>query len=185
MASKLPLLSMHFLAYATMLTVLGIWGGPYLFDVHKLGGVQRGNVLLAMGMAQTLGILAYGPMDRMLGSRKKVVFGGALVSQPPLWLAVALLIATCFFCAFGTVIVAQGRTLFPDRLGGRAVTTVNMAQCLGLTVLPAITGYVVEAFGATDLAYRTVFATLAGGLLLGLIPTRAPRTTRPVKQTGI
>jgi predicted MFS family arabinose efflux permease len=51
----LPLLSMHFFAYATMLTVLGIWGGPYLFDVHKLDGVQRGNVLLAMGVAQTLG----------------------------------------------------------------------------------------------------------------------------------
>jgi len=177
----LPLLSMHFFAYATMLTVLGIWGGPYLFDVHKLGGVQRGNVLLAMGVAQTLGILAYGPMDRVLGSRKKVVFGGALISafflgalalisQPPLWLAVALLIAACFFCAFGTVIVAQGRTLFPDRLGGRAVTTVNMAQCLGLTVLPAVTGYIVEALGATDLAYRMVFATLAGGLLIGLVP---------------
>jgi hypothetical protein len=71
--------------------------------------------------------------------------------------------------------VAQGRTLFPDRLGGRAVTTVNMAQCLGLTVLPAVTGYIVEAFGATDLAYRIVFATLAGGLLLALIPyARSP-----------
>ena len=64
--------SMHFFAYATMLTVLGVWGGPYLYDVHKLDGVQRGNVLLAMGVAQTLGILAYGPMDRLLHSRKKV-----------------------------------------------------------------------------------------------------------------
>jgi hypothetical protein len=41
-----------------MLTVLGVWGGPYLYDVHKLDGVERGNVLLAMGMAQILGILA-------------------------------------------------------------------------------------------------------------------------------
>jgi predicted MFS family arabinose efflux permease len=182
----MPLLSMHFFAYATMLTVLGVWGGPYLFDVHKLDGVQRGNVLLAMGVAQTLGILAYGPMDRVLHSRKKVVFAGAILSalvlaalalvpQPPLWLAVILLVAACFLCAFGTVIVAQGRTLFPDRLGGRGVTTVNMAQCLGLTVLPALTGYIVEAFGAGDLAYRYVFATLAAGLVIGLIPySRSP-----------
>ena len=63
--------------------------------------------------------------------------------------------------------MAQGRTLFPDRLGGRAVTTVNMAQCLGLTVLPALTGYVVEGFGASDLGYRWVFGTLAAGLVLG------------------
>lgn len=182
----LPLLSMHFFAYATMLTVLGIWGGPYLFDVYKLDGVERGNVLLVMGVAQTLGILAYGPMDRVLRSRKKVVVGGAIISafflgvlalvaHPPLWLAVVLLVAACFFCAFGTVIVAQGRTLFPDRLGGRAVTTVNLAQCLGLTVLPALTGCIVDAYGANDLAYRLVFATLAGGLLLGLIPySRSP-----------
>ena len=51
----------------------------------------------------------------------------------------------------------------------------DRAQCRGLTVLPAVTGYIVEALGATDLAYRTVFATLAGGLLLGLIPySRSP-----------
>jgi MFS family permease len=75
----------------------------------------------------------------------------------------------CFCCAFGTVIVAQGRTLFPDRLGGRAVTTVNMAQCLGLTVLPVVTGYVVEAYGAGDTAYRLVFGLLAAGLVAGSI----------------
>ena len=173
-----PVLAMHFFAYATMLTVLGVWGGPYLYDVHKLDAVARGNVLLVMGVAQILGILAYGPMDRLLRSRKKVVLGGAALStallavlallpQPPLWLAVGLLSAFCFACAFGTVIVAQGRALFPDRLAGRGVTTVNMAQCLGLAVLPAGMGYVVEAFGANDTAYRIAFAALGLGLVLG------------------
>lgn len=187
----LPLLSMHFFAYATMMTVLGVWAGPYLFDVYKLDAVQRGNVLLAMGVAQTVGILAYGPMDRVLRSRKKAVMGGTVVTtilllvmagiaQPPLWLAIGLLIAFCFFCAFGTVIVAQGRTLFPDRLGGRAVTTVNMAQCLGLTVLPAATGYIVEALSATDVAYRTVFAVLAAGLLVGSVAYRHSRDNASV-----
>jgi predicted MFS family arabinose efflux permease len=161
-----------------MLTVLGVWGGPYLYDVHKLDAVQRGNVLLAMGVAQILGILAYGPMDRLLRSRKKVVLGGvamsvtllvllAVVPRPPLALAVVLLAAFCFFCAFGTVIVAQGRALFPDRLAGRGVTTVNMAQCLGLAVLPALVGYIVEAFDNSDLAYRAAFGILALGLVTG------------------
>ena len=175
-----PVLSMHFFAYATMLTVLGIWGGPYLNDVHKLDGVARGNVLLAMGVAQIVGILAFGPLDRLLGSRKKVILGGAacstlvllalaLTPTPPLWLAVVLLTVFCFLCAYGTVIVAQGRALFPDRLAGRGVTTVNMAQCLGLAVMPAGTGYIVEAFGASDLAYRLTFGALAAGLVLGSI----------------
>jgi len=99
----------------------------------------------------------------------------AAIARPALPAAVGLLVAICFFCAFGTVIVAQGRTLFPDRLGGRAVTTVNMAQCFGLTVLPAVTGYIVEGYGADDLAYRLVFATLGAGLVLGsLAYFRAP-----------
>jgi predicted MFS family arabinose efflux permease len=173
-----PVLAMHFFAYATMLTVLGVWGGPYLYDVHKLDAVARGNVLSAMGVAQILGILAYGPMDRLLRSRKTVVLVGtaisasllgmlALLERPSLGVAAVMLTAICFFCAFGTVIVAQGRTLFPDRLAGRGVTTVNMAQCLGLTVLPAMVGYIVEAFGNSDLAYRLAFGALAAGLLLG------------------
>jgi len=173
-----PVLAMHFFAYATMLTVLGVWGGPYLYDVYKLDGIERGNVLLAMGVAQILGILAYGPMDRLLRSRKRVVLGGAVISvallaalallpRPSLGVAVVLLTAFCFFCAFGTVIVAQGRTLFPDRLAGRGVTAVNMAQCLGLTVLPAGVGYIVEAFGNSDFAYRVAFGALAVGLVLG------------------
>jgi hypothetical protein len=143
----LPVLAMHFFAYATMLTMLGGWGGPYLYDVYKLDGVERGNVLLAMGAAQILGILAYGPMDRLLRSRKKVVLGGvaisvlllaalALLPQPALGVAVVLLTAFCFFCAFGTVIVAQGRTLFPDRLAGRGATTVNMASAWGSPCCP-------------------------------------------------
>ena len=67
------------------------------------------------------------------------------------------------------MIVAQGRALFPDRLAGRGVTTVNMAQCLGLAVLPAGMGYIVEGFGGGDIAYRWVFGTLAAGVVLGSI----------------
>jgi hypothetical protein len=49
-----------------------------------------------------------------------------------------LLAAVCFFRAFGTVIVAQGRTLFPDRLAGRGAIAVNTARRFGLSVLPAL-----------------------------------------------
>jgi hypothetical protein len=52
--------------------------------------------------------------------------------------AVVLLAAVCFFRAFGTVIVAQGRTLFPDRLAGRGAIAVNTARRFGLSVLPAL-----------------------------------------------
>ena len=61
-----------------MITVLGSWAGPYLHDVHGMDALTRGNVLLAMGLAQLVGILAYGPLDRIFNTRKRVVLAGAL-----------------------------------------------------------------------------------------------------------
>jgi predicted MFS family arabinose efflux permease len=180
----IPILAIHTFAYASMVTVLGVWAGPYLNDVHGVGGIQRGNVILAMGLAQILGILCYGPLDRVFGSRKRVVVFGALLSiavltalgfieRPPLWLAVGLMVSLCFVAAYAVVIVAQGRGLFDEKQAGRGVTTVNMAQISGLVLLPAATGAVIGAFtpggGALpEIAFRAVFLTIAACLAAGL-----------------
>jgi predicted MFS family arabinose efflux permease len=180
----LPVLAMHTFAYAVMLTVLGVWAGPYLHAVHGLDSIARGHVMLGMGAAQIVGILCYGPLDRLLNSRKKAVIAGVLAttlvlaglsgfSHPPLWLAVGLLVALTFFASYGIIIVAQGRSLFPAHLAGRGVTTVNMAQVLGCMVLPAASGYVVSGFTpaggvAPEIAFRAVFAMLGLCNLIGL-----------------
>ncbi|MGE3535877.1 MAG: MFS transporter [Candidatus Tectimicrobiota bacterium] len=187
----LPVLAMHTFAYATMLTVLGVWAGPYLYEVYQLDSLARGHVLLAMGGALVLGILCYGLLERLLRARKKVVILGVLLTmatllalaalvQPPLWLAVSLLVTFTFVSAYAVVIVAQGRALFPDHLAGRGVTTVNMAQVLGAALLPMISGYMVDVCtrlgsGSPDLSYRLVFAFLALCSLCGLLVYRQAR----------
>ncbi|HZD25943.1 MAG TPA: MFS transporter, partial [Alphaproteobacteria bacterium] len=189
--------AVHAFAYASMLTLLGVWSGPYLHDVFGLDTVARGRILTAMGAAQILGILCYGPLDRLLNSRKRVVLGGvggsvailallALLPAPPLWLAAALLIGYCFVTAYGVVIVAHGRSLFPDHLVGRGVTTVNLAQVFGATILPFATGLIVQGFddggGAIPaIAYRFSFAFIAVALAAGAtvysrLPDSRPRT---------
>jgi predicted MFS family arabinose efflux permease len=190
-----PVLSMHTFAYATQLTVMGIWAGPYLFDVYGLDGIGRGNILLIMGLAQIIGVFCYGPLDRLVGSRKSVVIMGAsltiatlvamaLIKQPPLWLAVLLLILVTFVASYGVVIVSQGRALFPANLAGRGATTVNMAQLLGLMGLPIVTGLIVGAFPQTggvlpEIAYRAAFAALAAGNLCGLLVYLRSIDSRP------
>lgn len=193
-----PLLAMHTFAYACMVTVLGVWAGPYLHDVHGLDGVARGNVLLAMGIAQIAGLLAFGPLDRIFGTRKKIViaaatasilvFGAlALLQRPPLGLTVALLMAIPFLSSYSIVIVAQGRALFPDALAGRGVTTVNMAQVVGATALPALSGFLVGAYveapgaPAPEAAYHAVFSMLAIGSFAGLLAYLRCKDSRPAR----
>jgi predicted MFS family arabinose efflux permease len=188
-------LAIHTFAYASMITILGLWAGPYLHDVHGLAPVARGNVLLAMGLAQIVGILAYGPLDRLFNTRKRVVMAGtagsiallgtlAALSQPPTWLAVLLLVAFCLVTAYGIVIVAHGRSLFPDELAGRGVTTVNLAQVAGSAGLPILTGALVGAFPmaggvAPEAAYRAIWAFIAVALASGLVVYAGARDVPP------
>lgn len=189
------ILAIHTFAYASMLTVLGLWASPYLYDVYGMDTVARGNVLLAMGIAQVLGILCCGPLDRLFNSRKTVVIGGALLtlavlaglslpSALPVGLAVGLLIALCFVTSYGIVIVAHGRSLFPDRLAGRGVTIVNLAQVTGCTVLPVLTGFLIGLFPSQDgkaplLAYRAAFGVIAVALAIGLALYAGAKDSRP------
>jgi len=188
----LPVLGIHTFAYASMATVLGLWAGPYLAHVHGMDGPARGNVLLAMSAVQVVGILAFGPLDRIFDTRKWVIVPGALASITFLGAlalipglsataAVVLLILFTGVTAYAVVIVAHGRSLFPDHLLGRGVTTVNIAQVVGLTVLPLMTGPIVGAFPAPEavspeIAYRWAFgaiaATLAAGLAIYLLKAK-------------
>jgi len=180
----LPVLGIHTFAYASMATVLGLWAGPYLAHVHGMDGAARGNVLLAMAAAQLVGILCYGPLDRVFDTRKWVIVPGALASitllgalalfpELPKAAAIALLILFTGVTAYAVTIVAHGRSLFPDKLIGRGVTTVNIAQVIGLTALPLMTGPIVGAFPAPDsvspeIAYRCAFGAIALTLAAGL-----------------
>ena len=128
-----PLTLVH---YAAPAGVRGLWAGPYLADVFGLGPVGIGNAMLAMGAAMILGSLAYGPLDRLLGTRKGVLLGGNLLLAAALlalWAwpaaglpgAVALLCAVGFFGSSYPLMMAHGRSYFPHHLAGRGVTFLN------------------------------------------------------------
>lgn len=193
----LPVLAMHLVGYAAMATVLAVWAGPYLAEVHGLAPGPRGLVLGAMGLALVAGLLGIGSLERRLNTRKWLVVGLAsgavlvllaLAAWPgaPLPVAAGLLILLCALSCYPVVVVAHGRSLFPDHLVGRGATTVNLAQTLGSAVLPALTGWAVGSAPAR-LAWPIAFATLAAALALGvagyLTGQDAP-PRRPVARQG-
>jgi MFS family permease len=182
-------------AYASTVTISGLWAGPYLRDVHGLETIERGHVLASMAIAQTFGVLAFGPLDRIFNSRKYVVLTGGTMTlvvllvlasahQPPLWMAVALLVAMSAVSSYGTVLLVHVRSHFPDHLAGRGATTGNMAQLAGTALLPYLTGLLLDWFPRTGTtysaeAYAAVFGTLAIALAAGLAVYLTSRDIKP------
>ena len=72
------IVALNFCNYACSFTVQGLWGGPYLREAHGLTQVQSGNVLLAAVIAYQAGMLTFGPLDRILDTRKWIAVAGTL-----------------------------------------------------------------------------------------------------------
>jgi len=177
-------LALHLVAYAAAATVIGLWAGPYLADVHGLDAKARGRALAAMGLAMPIGLLLVGPLEKHFFPRAALVTAGAALSAlmliglalwptPPLPVALGLLVGLIFFSSYPVLLVTEARGLFPDHLVGRGATTVNMAQLVGSALLPLLVGMVIGFFPIEEAvrpeaAYRAGFAVLAGSLLLGL-----------------
>jgi MFS family permease len=190
----LPVLALFAVAYAAFATVLVLWAGPYLHDVYDLGPIQRGYVLMAMAVCQTVGGLVVGPLDRIFNTRKWVVVGTASLSlsmltllatvSMPLIGALASLMVLSASSAYGSVLLAHIRSHFPDHLAGRGATTGNMAQLAGAALLPMLTGLIPPLFPTTDseyspLAYQWIFATLAIALAIGLAVYLTSKDAKP------
>ena len=176
--------AVQFVGYGTMITIVGLWAGPYLNDVHGLTGVDRGNALLALNVVLLASVVLFSQVERWLGSRKRAVIGGggasvalllalALIPGPGLWPALALLALFTVASAFFMLLHAHARAILPDRLIGRGLTVQNLAVMLGVFVLQALTGAIVGAFGtegaeAPEIAYRAAFGFLALALAAGI-----------------
>ena len=194
--SRLPvMLGLSFVSYAGMITVLALWGAPYLNDVHGLDVVRRGDVLLIMSTSLVAGQLAFGPLDRIFDTRKGVVLGGGLASvavlsllallpHPALWQVTLLFSALAAFNGYALVAFAHARTIFPDRLVGRGLTTLTVGGMGGPAVMQMVTGPIVGAFTQDDgtvaaEGYRLMFAFLAVTVLAGLLFYSRTSDARP------
>ncbi len=180
-----PILALNFCSYACTFTVQGLWGGPFLREVHGLTPIQAGNVLLAAVVAYQCGMLSFGPLDRLFDTRKWIAFAGnltivvllatlAIPAAPPLWLPVAAIIAIGFFSASSTMVMTHGRGIFPDRLIGRGIATINTAVMFGVACMQTLSGMIVGAYeplagGArSESAYRALFTTLTIVLIVAI-----------------
>lgn len=151
------LFAMNLVVYSSFGLVVGLWGGPYLAHIYGYGLEERGNFLLIPVLTQIIGSLLWGPLDRLAGGHKLPVllgagataaalaylaFAGTLTpSMLVVWFAAFGLLA-----AFGPLLIAHGKALFPPDQLGRGLTVLNMGSMGGTFLVQAVSGFVIGLF---------------------------------------
>lgn len=172
----LPIMAVNYLPAGAL---RGLWAGPYFADIYGMDASGIGLATLAMGGAMVLGNFAYGPLDRVFGTRKWLIFGGNAVvcaALVALWIlpaegvffAVLMLVVIGFFGASFPMVMAHGRAFFPPHLVGRGVTLMNLFG-IGATGLAQVyTGHLKGGAESLEAGYVAIFGFFAVAMFLGL-----------------
>ncbi len=171
-----PLLPITAISYAVVLAERGLWAGPFFSSVYGLDSVARGNALLLMAAAMAAGAMIYGPLDRMLGTRKWIVFAGGIVTAGCFMtvglFAISLPVAASLIAVIGVfgmtygVLMAHGRSFVPDHLLGRGITLLNVLFIGGAGLLQPLSGAMMTAMQHRPAAEAYAALHLMFGLLL-------------------
>lgn len=176
-----PVIVMMVVCYAPAAGLRGLWVGPYFADVFGADAAGIGRASLVMGLAMVAGSFAYGPMERLLGTRKWLIFGGNLavaLCLSVLWAvpgqnaltALALFAAVGFFGSSFGMVIAHGRAFFPPQLVGRGVTLLNLFGIAAVGLAQVVTGQLHATAVTPPVAapYQAIFGFFALSLICGL-----------------
>lgn len=179
-----PVFAMAFVAYASSFSIAGVWGGVYLSDIHDLGLVARGNMLLLMVGAFALGLFFFGWLGQKIGSLKRAVSIGTSFSAAIFILAAlipnpSLAVTGAIFVGLGAAngacgtIIPHGRKFYSDDSVGRGVTVLNTLVLSGALTFQVLTGLLMDGLNALGVeaepAFRILFAAHALALAAGIL----------------
>lgn len=180
-----PLFALMFVHYAPSAAIRGLWAGPYAVQVFGATPAELGTVTLVMGLAMIAGNFAYGPLGRLAGSLKRVIFAGNLIGaaalialslhvDASLWLSTALLATIGFFGASYGILSGHARRFFPPHLTGRGVTLMNLFGVGGVGIAQVLSGRLYQSAltetGTAGAPFARLFLVFGGLVLLGLLP---------------
>jgi len=192
-----PMVPLLFVSYSSVAALTTLWAGTYLADVQMMEAIDRGEILLAMGVGAVIGPMMLGHLDRVFDTRKGVVVVGTLVRilllfalfiwvDPHKWVAVSIFVMLAFSIGYAAILMAHARSLFHDHLIGRGMSVVNSLIMGGVAVTQFLTGLVMDVAlhitGDTEQAYRFVFLFLAAVLGAALLVYLRAEDCKPSAQ---
>ena len=161
--------------YGNYLAVQGLWGGPYLMDVLKMSRAETGNMLMYTSLGFIGGSLVIDHVARkLLHSYKKTLLagqvlllllmtafqGGAELLPHPM--LVLFFFALGLAVSSGVMIYPIIRSMFPVRIVGTALTSLNFFVLLGAASVQQVMGVIINSFvkmtpGVPAQAYHAAF----------------------------
>ena len=178
------MIPMSLMSYSSLVVILGLWGAPYLKDIHGLDTVERGKILMLMAISWNIGSFVFGRLRSIFGNYKNVVIFGATGVIILLFIlsiiteinSILLYILFCilgFFGAFSVALISHYQVLFDKEYMGRALSTANFFNFGGVFFVQWLTGKIIylmggDSTGAPIEAYRLAFLFVAILLLISL-----------------
>jgi predicted MFS family arabinose efflux permease len=156
-----PMIPLMILAYMPPAGIRGLWAGPYLTETFGADALAIGNVTFFMALAMAFGSFLYGPLEKLVGSIKRVIFAGNVIQVVMLlWLAFAApdtpAVTGMVFSAIGLfgmtygLQMAHGRSFLPPDLLGRGVTLMNFFNIIGVGIMQIAGGTILKFAGRAD-----------------------------------
>lgn len=182
-----PFLANFFMG-GSFFAIAGLWGVPYLVEVHGRTRLEAANHPTVMLGAFAVAALVLGTISDRLGRRKALFvagacgFAGALAPLALGWrpgpFGGYALFAVMGFCAAGfTMSWSSAKELNPRRFAGIATSFVNLAIFLGPAIQQPLVGWVLDLGGRTPQAWNMAMMVIFASALLGLGCTLFVRET--------
>jgi sugar phosphate permease len=178
----------------------GLWGGPYLIQVHGLSRAGAGGVLTMLALAMVFGSPIVSWAGNYWGRKPAIVATGLIVlaSLAFIWaggenLPVWSLSVLFFMIGFGgpsaaSLQAAVPKEMFPLNIAGTAIGLVNLFPFVGAGILQVVIGGILAHYAPAEGQYTVagyncmfMFCTClaATGVLASLfIPETMPKNQR-------
>lgn len=162
-----------FSAMGTLLTLLGLWGVPYLVVVHDLDLTTASYYTLLGSVGMLFGAPVIGRISDRIGKRivPMIVGVGLLMialsiipifGRPPLAVVALTYIAIGFFTGAAMLSLSIIKERYPGEASGVATATVNTAGFVGGALFPTLMGVALDTYQQDELVGGTVVYTEFG-----------------------
>jgi len=188
----------QFGAIGALYALMGLWGVPYLRDVHGLARPEAASYMTLMLLSFAIGALLFGWSSDKIGRRKPVLIAGMLLYTVSWFLLIftnwtAGLQGQVIFAVMGfsgssfVITFASAKEAINPELSGMAVSVVNTGCFAGTAVVQPLFGWIADktwdgkvveglrVYGAAD--YHNGFLLMLGFAILGLVASFFVRET--------